>query len=108
MDCFRCVAMVDIAEGEEITTKYLPPTVCSLLRRPAMKEGWFFDCRSVQLDLNRTETGMNSMKIHSSSSFQMQPLLGLDGKRQSCQHGALPNMPQVTFARQVSWCKILS
>ena len=49
---FRCVATVDIAEGEEITTKYLPPTVCSLLRRPAMKEGWFFDCRSVKLDLD--------------------------------------------------------
>ena len=42
------MALVDIAEGEEITAKYLPPTVCSLLRRPAMKDGWFFDCRMVK------------------------------------------------------------
>ena len=40
----RTVAVRDIKAGEEILTSYLRPSMCALLRRKAIKTGWYFDC----------------------------------------------------------------
>ena len=40
----RTLAVRDIRAGEEILTSYLRPSMCALLRRSAIKTGWYFDC----------------------------------------------------------------
>ena len=37
--------MTDIKKGEEILTSYLRSSMCSLIRRKSIKEGWYFDCK---------------------------------------------------------------
>ncbi|XP_023349162.1 protein msta isoform X2 [Eurytemora carolleeae] len=39
-----CIATVDLEKGEEIITSYHLPTTCSILRRPKLLAGWYFEC----------------------------------------------------------------
>jgi len=40
----RMVVTRPVSAGEELTTTYLRPSTCSLVRRRSLKEGWYFDC----------------------------------------------------------------
>lgn len=43
-DAFCLIATVDIKAGEEITTSYKSPTLGNIVRKPAFKSLWNFDC----------------------------------------------------------------
>ena len=52
----RTIAVRDIKQGEEILTSYLRSSMCSLTRRRAIREGWYFDCKCRRC-CDRTELG---------------------------------------------------
>ena len=54
----KTIAVRDIKAGEEILTSYLRSSMCSLTRRRALKEGWYFDCKCRRC-CDRTELGTN-------------------------------------------------
>ncbi len=39
------IASVDVAQNQELSITYVPLHICSLLRRPQLKDNWYFDCR---------------------------------------------------------------
>lgn len=68
-DTFTLVAVVDIEKGQEITTNYKSTALGSIVRRPAYRKLWNFDC-SCPRCADPTELGTYSSALHCTAATQ--------------------------------------
>eukprot|EP00092_Neocalanus_flemingeri_P045750 GFUD01051271.1.p1 GENE.GFUD01051271.1~~GFUD01051271.1.p1 ORF type:complete len:551 (-),score=122.42 GFUD01051271.1:56-1708(-) len=75
----KVVAAQDLKAGEEIASSYLRPSMCSLVRRKTLKEGWYFDCECSRCQ-DPTELGChaNTLLCPACGTGHMYPLHPLD------------------------------
>ena len=75
----RTLAVRDIKAGEEILTSYLRPSMCALIRRKAIKTGWYFDCGCPRCeDPRELGANTNTLLCPACSSGNLLPSLPLD------------------------------
>ncbi len=74
----RCIAAVDIAEGEELSISYLPLNSDTLSRREKLREDWYFECACLRCrdptELGTKLGGIKCQKCNAGTILSTDPL----------------------------------